>query len=223
MRQVLSLLLATLLICGCEKRRENASTIVEDDSEFMCALIVDMSGSFSGEMAENGRAYAFANSILDKYFKDRIGTNDKLLIGQLSGRNEFLLWQGTPLQLRQDFASAQSFADFLRSKANPNGSPVHDAIAQTIEYVLDEPGVSSGKAKAAIFVLSDMLDTSAPDSKEKALQQFANFGKNGGVVGLYYVDQHLVTDWRSELRKAGVKEFCVESGIVSRPRLPTFE
>lgn len=227
MRNIQSVFLIIVLfisLSGCEKRREASRALVHDDSKFVMTILVDLSGSFEQMMAEGGKAYQFTLAVLDKYFRDRIGSDDKLIIAQISMNDRALLWQGTPLQLRQEFPSPQAFTTFLRERADPNGSLVHDGIAHTLEYVNSEPNVATGKARAAVFVLSDMLDNGTKaDAKDRALKALATFGKNGNVVGLYYVDQMLVAPWRQDLRQAGVKEFCVESEIVGKPQLPNLE
>ncbi|MCA9077359.1 MAG: hypothetical protein KDA93_20195 [Planctomycetaceae bacterium] len=220
-------ILFLLLLCGCEARRQsqsNSSTFAHQESQYVLTVLLDMSGSFQHEMTDGGKAHRFNMRIIDRYFRDRLGNNDQLVIAQISGESRTLLWQGTPLQLRKDFPSATAFGEFLKSKSDPHGSLVHDAIASTVDYILADPNVSNGTAKSALFVLSDLADTSSsPESKERALQSLAAYGQAGGVVGLYYVDQSLVPEWRTNLRLAGVQESCVEADIVGTPNLPSFE
>ncbi|MCA9078108.1 MAG: hypothetical protein KDA93_23970 [Planctomycetaceae bacterium] len=214
------------LLSGCGPRREPQaqSTFQQEDCEYVVTVLLDLSPSFFNEMTEGGQAYNFNAALLDHYFRERLGTNDQLIIAQISGEKRALLWQGTPLQLRQKFPSATAFGEFLRSNANPNGSLVHDAIAATVDYVLADPNVASGRAKSAIFVLSDMADNgSSEDSEERALDSLKAFGRVGGIVGMYYVDQRLVPDWRTKLKDAGIRESCVEAEIVGTPTLPSFE
>ena len=214
---------ALLTVTGCEKRRESTRALTHDDSKFCMTIVVDLSGSFQQKMAEGGAAHQFCHEVLSRYFKDRIGTEDKLIIAQISGTERALLWQGTPQQLRKEFSSPQAFAAFLRSKADPGGSLVHESLARTIEYVLSEPNVANGTAKSALFVLSDMLDTGDRTQAERLGNVMKEFGQHGGIVGMYYVDQSLVAPWREGLRRAGVKDFAVESEIVSKPNLPNIE
>ncbi len=223
-----ALCLTVVLFCGCEPRRQSpadsSSTFAHQESQYVLTVLLDMSGSFQHEMTDGGKAHRFNMRIIDRYFRERLGSNDQLIIAQISGDSRSLLWQGTPLQLRKDFPSATAFGEFLRSKTNPQGSLVHDAIASTVDYILADPNVSSGTAKSALFVLSDLADTaSSPESKERALQSLAAYGQAGGVVGLYYVDQSLVPEWRTNLRLAGIQESCVEADIVGTPTLPRFE
>ena len=220
-----SLCLLLLLACGCERRRETQPMAdVGDDSEYVIAVLVDLSGSFFDKMTHGGEAHRFLLSLLDRYFRERIGTNDQIILAQISGsRDRALLWQGTPMELRKQFANPSQFAEFLRSKADPDGSCVHSALQQTVEYVTSQPNVSVRKARSAVFVLSDMLD-STPDeaiSRARAIEVLDQYGTLGGMVCLYFVDQTLIPVWQKELSGTGL-QFAVTSEI-RRPTLPSFE
>ena len=228
-RLVIALALLALLSTqsGCEPRHENpdhASPIVHQDSEYVLAILLDLSGSFTELMTKDGKAYRFAMRVADKYLR-RMDSNDRLIISQLSATNKALLWDGSPIALRRSFPSANAFRDFLLSKSDPNGSRIHDGIADTLDYLLALPGVQSGKTKSALFVLSDMIDN-APEpekSKERLLQALAAYGRAGGGVAFLWVDSSLVLPWRTHLKDAGIAHFAVESEIVVDPPLPTFE
>ncbi len=226
LRRFVSVVLIVTLLCGCsERRKTQKSILIEDDKEYLVGVLLDLSGSFRGKMVSGGHAHAFLLMILDKYFRDRMGGNDKILIAQISGTTRSLLWQGTPLQLRQEFSSASAFAQFLTENADSNGSRVHEAIAQTADYVANDPGVAAGKVKTCLFVLSDLLDTTpdADETRTKAITAVTHYGQKGGAIGFYYVDQHLLPEWREQLRTTGIKNFCIEAEIVGRPTLPSFE
>ena len=194
-------------------------------SDYVIAIAIDLSGSFSQLMAEDGKAYEFALRVVDRYYRDRVGTNDTLIISQISGNQRALLWHGKPLDLRRQFPSAASFRDFLLERSNPGGSLVNEAFAQTLDYLVREPNVSSGRAKSALFVLSDMLDNSPEraESLQKVRDSLADYGRLGGVVGLYYVDMYYVPSWQQTLQQAGLREYHVESEIVGSPVLPSFD
>jgi hypothetical protein len=198
-----------------------------DDGEFVLTIAVDMSASFQPLMAEDGKAWAFVCQIIDRYFRDRLGNNDKLILAQLSGNERALLWQGTPLELRQEFPSASAFRDWVMSKADPKSSHVYEGIAQAVEYTRADQVVAGGKGKAAVFVICDMIDNT-PDNgaaRERAVNALANVGKQGGVLGLYFVDVQLCPLWGQLLRDAGVPEgnVCIQADIVGHPALPSFD
>ena len=178
-------------------------------------------------MADDGKAWSFVCQVIGKYFQDRIGHNDKLILAQMSASDRSLLWSGTPLQLRQEFSSGSAFRDWLVSKSDPNGSRVHEGIVQSVEYTLANPSVASGKAKSAVFILSDLIDNSpgGESERERAVNVLAQVGKSGGVIGLYYVDPRLCSTWDRLLREAGIPEekLHIEADIVGHPVLPTFD
>lgn len=223
---IFSLLLGLLPLTGCGERRElSESALATRDSEYVVTILLDLSGSFAHQMAEEGKAYDFAMQLTDRYFRDRMGMNDQIIIAQISGEKRALLWQGTPQQLRQDFRSADEFCAFLHEKSDAAGSNVFEGIARTTEYMLGEPGVADGTAKSALFVLSDMLDNSsnADEARQRALTAMEQFSDRGGSIGLYYVDQDEVANWRRHLRTSGVRQCRVECDIVGHPPLPSFD
>ena len=58
--------------------------------------------------------------------------------------------------MHKQFGTAKAFRDYLMQRADPAGSRVHDAVADTVNYVADYPGVAEGRTKSAVVVLSDM-------------------------------------------------------------------
>ncbi len=214
------------VLVGCERTRDREQVAAfHEDHEYVCVVAIDLSGSFQHQMADDGQAYSFLMSVLKRYYDDHSGTHDKVILAQLSGTNRSLLWEGTPLELRRAFPTADRFRKFLLKQANPNGSMIHDGVRHALEYVASDVHVSNGKAKSAFFVLSDMLDN-APDteaSREKLVQALTAYGKQGHVVGFYFVDQFEVAPWRQRLRDAGVHEFRVEAEFYGTPPFPTPE
>ncbi len=212
----LGLSLGTL---GCEKRRETVeSMIIQEEEDYVVTVLLDMSGSFTSMMTDGGVAWSFVLEVVDKYFRDRLGTNDKLVIAQISGVDQALLFEGTPHQFRKQYSSPSDFAAFLKSKSSPAGSLVHKAIADSVEYGLDRPN-----KRSALICVSDMLDNGPTDFRDDALEMLGKFAKRKGIVGLYFVDTSLVSQWKKDLATAGFKEYCVQSGIVAKPTLPSFE
>jgi hypothetical protein len=225
LRKFLLFACGLLLATGCERRRDTQPiAVVDDDPEYVVAVLVDLSGSFLDKITEGGHAHDFLLALIDRYFRDRIGTNDQIILAQISATpDRALLWQGSPLELRKAFPNPRAFADFLRSQADPQGSEVHNALAQTVEYVMTQPSVSNRKAKSAVFAMSDLHDTSSEPvvSRNRAIDVLCEYGKLGGTVCLYFVDQTLVPVWQRELKKTGL-EFTVASEI-RRPTLPSFD
>jgi hypothetical protein len=222
---ILATLLVATLAAGCEKRHEAVdSTFGQIESDYVLTIVVDLSGSFVQKMAEDGKAYDFTLRVVDRYFRDRIGTNDRILIAQISGADQALLWEGTPVDLRHEFPSAPAFRSFLQSHAIQSGSLVHAAMTSALQHVMTDHRVARGQTKSALFVLSDMMDNGGDAESERLLmQELTDYGRCGGVVGLYYVDHPLVAVWKRRLNDAHIKHFCVESEIVAKPPLPSFD
>ncbi len=224
MKKTLSVLLALFVGCAPYEPPAQTSSFAQPQTEYIVMIVMDLSGSFAHLMADDGKAYDFALAVYNEYFSKRIGCPDELIIAQFSGTHRSLLWRGSPLELRQQFPSAAAFKTFLMSKADPNGSVIHDGLAHALEYMTDDPVIAAGNAKHAVFVLSDMLDN-GPDP-ERSAQRLATalnrYAQRNGVVGMWYVDQDLMTTWRENLRNAGFKDFRVECEIDVRPNLPVF-
>lgn len=223
----LAVLATAVLLPGCEKRRnDSASPLVAEDIDYVLIMVFDLSGSFTDLMAHRGKAYAFALRVMDRYFRDRLGENDRIIIGQISATDKALIYDGSPVRLRREFPSAEAFRDHLLAHADPNGSRVHAATAAALDYALvTYPGITAGKTRSALFVLSDMEDTTATakHSEQALLRSLRQYGRANGIVGLYYVEEPRLAPWRSRLRDAQVRSFVVESRIVGEPTLPSFE
>lgn len=224
----LAAVLLPLLGAGCTKVSDQAAhpvSLGREDADTMIVIALDLSGSFADRMTKDGKGHAFSMRVCDTYFRNSVGTQNRLVLTQLSATDRSLLWDGTPVQLRQDFPTSESFCEFLKRKSDPGGSRLHDGVADALDYVLSDQGVASGKTKAALFVLSDFDDNAPhPELSEKRLVKcLTNFAKTGGAVGFYFLDHQKVPLWRRHLRDAGVKQWVCESEIVAYPPLPTFE
>ena len=226
-RRTFSLFMATaiLLQASCTPIQPGEQTVFEKpETEQLIVIALDLSGSFAELMTKDGIAYRFALATVDRFLREHPGREGRLIIAQLSATGNPLLWEGTPAQLRKDFASQEAFRDFLLSKSNPHGSRINEGIANSLDYVANHQAVRSNNAKAALFVLSDMMDND-PDGAEQlkhAEASLVDFADAGGVVGLYYVHQSQLIDWRRRIETAGMKDYRIQCEIVSAPDLPSF-
>jgi hypothetical protein len=220
-------IIAKSLLIGflCAHAANGQSTFDANEADYVLCVVVDMSGSYAEMMAKDGRAFTFMTAVVDKFFRDQLGSNGRLIISQISGNKKSLIWEGRTLDLRRDF-TPETFRDFLIKKSDPNGSLVHESLARSLEYLMAQPAIANGKAKAALFVLSDMEHNGerTPELRDRVKNGLAKFGKLGGIVGLYYVSEenNLAEKWQTVLREAGIRDFRVESEIVSKPSLPSF-
>lgn len=204
--------------------QQSASPLQKRESEYVLMIVLDLSGSFSHRMVDDGKAYMFALQVSDSFFRNRVGCNDQLILAQLSGSQHSLIWQGSPIQLRQEFPSAEAFQAFLQSKADPNGSLVHEGLAHAVEYLNRDASIVSGKANSAICVLSDMADNDPNGAAAgvRLVTALQEYGSKNGVVGMWYVDDSLVAPWEEILKQSGLRDSCVLGDFVGRPTLPRF-
>ena len=222
---------AVIFMLGCEGRRERtaqpklARFVPVDKSRRIVTIVLDLSGSFQGAMADNGLAYAFALDVLDKYFRTNIDSpHDRLILAQVGGTRKSIMWEGTPFDFRRQF-DRSSFRAFLQQKADPNGSLVYSSIAHTLEYLMRIATIRDGKAKSAVLILSDFLENGPDQEKEakRLLDDLVAYDKLGGVAGMYYVDQLEYGKWRPLLDGVGLTEFIVECDFKGHPTLPDFQ
>jgi hypothetical protein len=218
-------IIAAAVLTGCEPAGDARREIIApEDCKFKLAVIVDMSPSFASLMADQGQAYQMLLEVVDRYLRDTIGSQDRIILAQISGKQPALIWDGTSLELRQQF-DPPKFAAFLHVHSEPMGSPVYEVTAETLEYMMADPAVESGKTTPILLILSDMQDTSlaTAELKDRLLSDLRNYGKVGGTLGIYFCDQERVARWKKGLADAGIKHSFVESGIVTTPTLPNFE
>ena len=225
-RQAMVILLCLLTFAGCGERRESkeANLFPHSDAQYVVVIVMDLSGSFSHAMANEGKAHKFSVQVIDRYFRRRDALNDRIVLAQISGTEQSLMWEGTPLKLRKDFPSAESFRDFLLEKADGGGSLVDQGVANAIDYVSSHERFTSGNTKSVTLILSDMEDTGGdPGSEQKLNQSLAAYGRQNGSVGIYFCGQLGVARWKDRLAQSGIRNYVVESEIVGEPNLPSFE
>jgi hypothetical protein len=218
------LLIFTLLACliGCERRDPTtASPFQQERYAGVLVIAIDLSGSFSEYMTEDGRAYEIVLSAVERYFRDRIGGHDMILITQLSGNASPLLWQGTPQQLRREFPDHRAFRDYLLTRADPSASRINDGVAESLNCALRS--MAGSDATAVALILTDWEDTQ-PDqqaSRERLTQALRAFSPHG-AIGLYFCRQHRRPDLERLMVQCGVRHVLVEDHD-RNPPLPTFD
>jgi hypothetical protein len=216
-------------LIGCERHvaKEEQSPIKSARREYVVGIVLDLSGSFEGLMVEDGNAFRFFGAVIEKLFRDRIGKDDRIVLAQISAKKRAMLWEGTPQQMMEDFPNQETLNTFLRQKSDSAASNVYDAVADMVEYMAHYPGVARGETKSAVFVLSDMDDTMGDESsKDRLTEELKKYSATKGVVGMYWVNQEKLMEWRLNLEECGfVSEdtFVVESDIVRVPTVPSFK
>jgi hypothetical protein len=221
-----------LTVAGCAPRRDPAQTSIssatlgERDDERVLLIALDLSPSFRDKIVKSGEAYSFALRAIDRYFRGSAGSQDRLVIAQLSdSADRSLLWEGKPLDLRRQFPTPDAFRDYLISKADSSGSHIYKGLRCAMQYVFSDSRVTAGKTKAAVIVISSMNDDGHYTENEEGYMnhEICQLGWRGGAIGFYFVDQNQVVRWRERLLVFGVKNSVVESEIVGKPQLPSFD
>lgn len=221
-----TLLVTSLLIClsGCEKYVEvDSSPIQPVERDCILAFVLDTSGSFTPMMFDGDkRGYKFFLRASDQYFRNRMGDHDRILISQLSAEQRTMLWEGNPMSLRREFGSSDALQDFIARKSDPSGSRAYAALADTLDYIVDLPGVREGETEVCVLVLSDMMDNSPSqeEDRQRMLESMRRLGEVNGSLGMYWVDQWCLSECRQCLRDSGIQNHVIEGSFVSDPKLP---
>ena len=82
-----------------------------------------------------------------------MGNNDYLVVSQLSGNRQALLWQGSPRQLRNEFTNIGEWAKFMDKKSDIAGSRIWDGLSDSLEIVMTDPSIVEQPHKSSARVL----------------------------------------------------------------------
>lgn len=220
-------LLAALSGCVPSTDDHRVAHFESHELDSCLAIVVDLSGSFSANWDD--RAYQLFVSLMDQFFSEGTGGEARIVIGQLSGSDEVVLFEGRPADLQAKFASPAALNDFLEEHSNPGGSPVYAATDRALDYVLSMPGVT-GETRLLTVVLSDMAD-SEPDaaarrqSGHQMLATLKRYRERGGGLALYFVSPEEMPRWNRILDMAQFEpgSYVIESTLVAEPQLPQFD
>ena len=233
-KKTISIFLALAAAClttGCIEKQDARNFTPFEAKELDACLVVtiDLSGSFSRDWQADGKAYRLFTNLISQFFNNGIGTDSRLIIGQISDSGDMLLFDGTATEFSQKFHSPETFNQFLASNSDPAGSKVYESFSQVLSYTnsIPEAGPST---RIMLVSLSDLLDNDAnftdwddvSDALETPLSEFAS---RGGGIAMYFVDRNEKPKWQSFLQSAGFKPgtFAIETGLVESPQLPSFD
>jgi hypothetical protein len=206
---------------GCTPYQPPAAVapVKQREPKYVLTVVVDVSGSFDRQLDE--KAWPFLQKVIRDFYRDRAGEDDLLVIGQISAVPVAPIFEGSPRAFARRYGSAAAFRDLLREKSNPNGSRVHDSVADVARYAAR---YSTDANQTFLCVLSD-FEENFPDpdkSEERLVQALAAFARPTAAVGFYWVDLRHLDRWERNLRRAGVAHSVVRSGIEADPPLPSF-
>lgn len=202
------LFLVFLMVDGTQKVPDESPFVDDREYEIVVVVAIDLSGSYLPLLADQGRAWEFLQRVLDRYMRGN--GRQKLVIVQLSGNRDVLIFDGTPDLLRREFPTPAEFKAFLHKRADPNGSRLTDGMTDAINYSLNIPGLTP-QSKVITLFLTDYEDNlSAPGGEGRLMQAIGSLGKRpGSAVGFYFVTTNLVEPLRGAVRATGIKNFAV--------------
>lgn len=231
MRYVLLILLALLSLApaGCGERRDptrdDETTFAHTRADAVAVVVLDLSGSFEQLLlGRENRAFTFLQKLIQQFFHQGIGREQRLVIAQISGTDKALVFEGSVRDFADRFPDPDSFKDHLKRVGNPAGSRVYDSISDALSYTLGLPAVEKGHTKVGLFVLSDFDDnvrtTQSVPRLESQLKILAT--EYRGAVGFYYVEQSLYPSVVSLVQRAGFPRDrgVVTSDVTSTPPIP---
>ncbi|MEZ6137025.1 MAG: hypothetical protein R3C53_19190 [Pirellulaceae bacterium] len=222
-------LVALVLTIGCIPSQSKTSRIAPFEDKQLdsaLAILIDTSGSFSGYW--DSRAYDLFLDLCDQYFSEAIGMRSKLVIGQIGSKDQVVVFEGQPSDLRQRFPDPASLSEFLKANTN-GGSNVYAGTRGIVRYMNNLDGVTQ-ETRLLTVVLSDMLDTEGDATKRSQvgyamIAELSSFASKGGALALYYVADSEMGRWRDIVDRAGFADnhYIIENYLSERPELPMFE
>lgn len=225
---ILPLTLSTVF-SGCVKSQpSNREPVFEVEVLDAClAIVVDMSGSYREYW--NTRAYRVFVELMNRFFTDEMGGDTRVVIGQLSGEEQVVLFEGRPRDLQARFSSAEELGAFLKKESKPQSSRVYHATAEIADYMSSHPGVGE-ETRLLTVILSDGVDTNrGAFIREQELadmnEALERYQERGGALALYFVAQAQTSFWKRTLQDAGFEPgtYVVEGELVESPQLPSFQ
>ncbi|HBE71056.1 MAG TPA: hypothetical protein DDW52_23160 [Planctomycetaceae bacterium] len=217
-----------LLLSGCVASQTGKDyhpfETVEIDS--CLTILIDMSGSFATRWDDE--AYPLFLELSETYFTEAMGTENRLVIAQLSGNNQAVLFEGKPADLQSRFRSPEDLVSFLRERSDGASSQVYRAIKSTTDYLLQMQGVSE-RTRLMTVVLSDLRDTGAGAARRTAgssmIESLREYRERGGALALYYVGTEEMPRWESILAESGFSsnDYLIQGELTATPQLPKFD
>ena len=225
------LVLATVVVLGggcikVEQPKGRPVSIQKEELDQVLAVVIDLSGSFEGNWG--GKAYPFFQEVIRRYFHSSMGSENRMLIGQLSGNGDPVFWSGTPRDFQRAFPNETAFLDRLAAEEKIGSSPVFRSIIAAIEHVEGIPQVGPN-TKLTTIVLSDLEDNVADRAVQKRdaqrlLDVVKRYTDDGGSLALFYVAESKRPRWLRAFKKAGIEEdrYWIETDDVEKPTIPDF-
>ncbi len=204
-------------LLGCTEREKSSDVFRQESSDYVLLIAV------SEEVTNSDRAYEYILMAIDKYFQDRIGTNDQILIARIEGIRP-LVWKGTPRELRKEFPNPTAFRQAVLASGRETGS-LNDGLVRSLNTIMKTYSVAQGDAKAVTMVMSSMNDPQpSAESDERFIEALVKYCQAGGQIAFYFVDQLRIEEIEEKTTKAGMGAWTtIEPDAYGNPPLPEFE
>ncbi|MEM7811334.1 MAG: hypothetical protein AAF532_07655 [Planctomycetota bacterium] len=205
---------------------EGRAAFESESLDIALTVVIDLSGSFSHTWDAAG--FAHFQQLTDLFFRESLGAESRLTIGQLSGNTQTMIWEGSGHDLRRSFQSPADFANFVKASiaaADRGSSPVSQSIANAIRYVEGTPNLTPRTRKLTVLY-SDLMDTGSSEEDERdMLETLKRYTESGGGIALYYAEPSVRPVYLQKFANAGLnpRSYCVETRLVARPPLPSFD
>ncbi len=215
-------------LVGCIKKTHTVRRPAFEAKPLEACLVIaiDLSSSFAHDFGE--RAYPMVLGLMESFTDQSMGGECKIVLSQMSGHDQVVLFEGSPGELRYRFRSPEAMASFLKEHSDPKRSPVYVATRETIDYVIAMPDVTD-QTRTVTVLLSDMVDSEIDQptkSREgfRMLDSLTRYRESGGNLALYYVAQDEVWRWNEIISRAGFEpgQFVINNALNSNPELPSF-
>ncbi len=230
-RKSVVLVLVTIVVLGggcikVEQPEGRPMSIQKEELDQVLVVVIDLSGSFEGSWG--GKAYPFFQETIRRYFHSSMVSENRMLIGQLSGTGDPVFWSGTPRDFQRAFPNETAFLDRLAAEGKIGSSPVFRSITAAIEHIEGIPQVGPN-TKLTTIVLSDLDDNVADRSVQKRdarkmLDVVKRYTNDGGNLALFYAAESKRPHWLRAFKKAGIEadRYWIETDDVEKPTIPNF-
>lgn len=215
---------------GCIEKDPTAKKqfkpFVAEELDACLAIVIDVSGSFSDDWQENGRAHNLFMELMDQFFTESTGLNTRVILGQISDSEEYLLFDGTPQELARKFPTPEALNQYLQQHTDPNGSRVYDSTRKMLDHLVEIPEVTE-RTRLLTVVLSDLKDS----QKDKELRRESGnamfdsmkaYAAAGGGIALYFVADDEKPLWRKVIARSKFPAgtYVIEGELSETPQLP---
>jgi len=170
-------------------------------------------------MVEEGVAWNVACAGIDHVLTEKAGEDCDIILLQLSGNANPILWRGTVDDFRDSF-NADSLRQLLASKSKRTASRIFSGLCDGLRYTR---AANRDNAKVLFVALTDMIDNmSGPNAQQELQEELRLLGKAGGKFALFGVPAEHLAQWQGFVDQTGVKN-TVQDEKLHSPKFPSLD